>query len=183
MEDRECVNDEPATIKLQYAATDGQPTGDPVLRCAATVFTRIIVLLFLLSSTVSFGLTTKSPSCLSYEPSVVQLTGTLMRKVFPGPPNYKDIRSGDTPEVLWLLNLTAPICVDQDKAQADLNPSHKKIRTIQLVLPVEYFNKYKGLLGKRIVVTGTLFGAHTIHQRTPVLLTVSSLADADQTLH
>ncbi len=102
-----------------------------------------------------------------------------MHKVFPGPPNYKDLQRGDTPEVLWLLNLAAPICVNQDKAQPDLNPSHKKIQTIQLVLPVEFFSKYKDLLGKRIIVTGSLFGAHTIHHRTAVLFTVSSLADAD----
>jgi uncharacterized protein DUF4431 len=157
-----------------------QLTGDTVERFATTVYTKITVLLYLLSSTGSFGQATKGQRCLSYEPSVIQLTGTLMHKVFPGPPNYKDLRSGDMPEVLWLLNLTAPICVDQDKAQPDLNPSHKKIRTIQLVLPVEFFRKYENLLGKRIIVTGTLFGAHTIHHRTPVLLTVNSLAGADQ---
>ena len=144
----------------------------------ADAYTKIAVLFFLVASTGSFVQKAKDPRCLSYGPAVVQLTGTLIHKAFPGPPNYEDLRRGDTPEVLWLLNLAAPICVDQDKEQPDLNPSHKKIRTIQLVLPVEFYSKYKDLLGKQIIVTGQLFGAHTIHHRTPVLITVSSLAEA-----
>lgn len=144
-----------------------------------TTCAKIAVLLLLISSTRCFGQKMIESRCLSYEPSVVKLTGILQHKVFPGPPNYEDLRRGDAPEVIWLLNLAAPICVDQDKAQPDLNPAHKKIRTIQLVLPVEFYSKYKDLLGKQIIVTGKLFGAHTIHHRTPVLLTVSSLAGAD----
>ena len=146
----------------------------------AAAYTKIAVLFFLVAFTGGFAQKTKAPRCLSYEPAVVQLTGTLIHKVFPGPPNYEDLRRGDTPEVLWLLNLAAPICVDQDKEQPDLNPSHKKIRTIQLVLPAEFYSKYKDLLGKQIIVTGKLFGAHTIHHRTPVLLMVSSLTRVDQ---
>ena len=83
------------------------------------------------------------------------------------------------PQVSWLLTLAKPVCVNQDKVQPDLNPAHKKIRTIQLVVPVEFYKKYKDLLGQQVVVTGTLFGAHTDHHRTPVLLTVESLAKAD----
>jgi hypothetical protein len=72
--------------------------------------------------------------------------------------------------------------VDQDKAQPDLNPAHKRIRTIHLVVPVEFYSKYKDLLGKQVIVTGTLFGAHTVHHRTPVLLTLSGLAEAHEPL-
>src|SRR5262245_14381421 len=70
-----------------------------------------------------------SSHCLSYEPSVVKLTGTLVRKTFPGPPNYEDISRGDRPETYWLLVLSRPACVDADKAQPDLNPAHDDIRT------------------------------------------------------
>jgi hypothetical protein len=155
---------------------------DPVQRCTTTAYSKIAFLLFLLSSTGGFGQKAQEPRCLSYEPSVVKLYGTLIHKAFPGPPNYRDIRRGDTPQVSWLLNLDAPICVDQDKVQPDLNPRHKKIHTIQLVVPVEFYSKYKDLIGKPIIVTGKLFGAHTVHHRTPVLITVSSLAEAEQPL-
>jgi hypothetical protein len=132
------------------------------------------------SATAGLGQTAASSHCLSYEPSVVTLTGTLVRKTFPGPPNYEDVRHGDRPETYWFLKLSKPVCVDEDKAQPDLNPAHKKIRTIQLVVPVEFYKKYKDLLGQQVVVTGTLFGAHTAHHVTPVLLTVVSLAKANQ---
>ncbi len=33
--------------------------------------------------------------CLPYEPAIVQVSGHLVRKVFPEPPNYDDIRAGD----------------------------------------------------------------------------------------
>jgi hypothetical protein len=145
-----------------------------------TGFVTIVFLLFLLSSAGSFTQVAAKSHCLSYEPSVVKLTGTLVRKTFPGPPEYTSVRRGDRPEVYWLVNLAQPVCVDEDKAQPDLNPAHKDIRTVQLVVFSELYKKYKYMVGGRVVATGTLFGEHTAHHRTPVLLTVVSLAKADQ---
>jgi hypothetical protein len=115
-------------------------------------------------------------ACLAYEPAVVRLTGTLVRKTFPGPPEYQDISRGDEPEVYWLLVLSRPACVSEDKVHPDLNPAHDDIRSLQLVLTAEFYKKYKHLVGRRVVATGTLFGEHTIHHRTPVLLIVETLA-------
>jgi len=42
-----------------------------------------------------------------------------------------------------------------------------------LVLNKEDGERVRDLLGKRVVATGTLFGAHTEHHHTPVLLTVT----------
>jgi len=113
--------------------------------------------------------------CRSYEPAPVTLHGTLNRKTFAGPPNYSDIRYGDKAETYWLLNLDSPICVNQDKAQPDLNPSQKNVRRVQLVLKPGDYERFKPLLGKRVVATGSLFGAHTGHQQTPVLRTGTSV--------
>ena len=137
-------------------------------------FPRTAVLLLLFSS---FGcLAQLEPSgCRSYEPAVVALHGTLVRKTFAGPPNYEDIRKGDAAETYWLLNLDSPICVDEDKTDPDLNPAQKNIRRVQLVLDPKAYEQFKALLGKRVVATGSLFGAHTGHHHTPVLLTVTSL--------
>jgi len=116
--------------------------------------------------------------CLSYEPSVVKLSGTLVRKTFPGPPNYESVTKGDKPEVYWMLNLLQPICVNQDNQEPDLNPAQTDVRVLQLVVnPVLYKTNGK-LVDKRVAATGTLFSAITAHHHTPVLLTVTALDEA-----
>ena len=116
--------------------------------------------------------------CLSYEPSVVTLSGTLVRKTFPGPPNFESVKKGDKPETGWFLDLPQSVCVDEDKVEPDLNPKQSGIHEIQLVLQPEQYAQHKSLLGKRVTATGTLFGEHTAHHHTPVLLTVRTLQDA-----
>jgi hypothetical protein len=37
------------------------------------------------------GPTENPPPCLSYEPTLVPLTGTIIRRTLPGPPNYKSV--------------------------------------------------------------------------------------------
>jgi hypothetical protein len=113
--------------------------------------------------------------CKGYEPALVSLHGTLSRRTVAGAPNYEDIHKGDTAEALWLVKLDSAICVAADKAEPDLNPSQKNVREVQLVLNDEQIERASGFLGKRVVATGTLFGAHTAHHRTPVLLTVTYL--------
>jgi uncharacterized protein DUF4431 len=118
---------------------------------------------------------TKSP-CLAYAPTVVKLTGKLVQETFPGPPNYESVRNGDRPETEWILELDNTHCVDEDKADPDLNPAQKAVRRIQLVFnDRKAYVKYKDLVSKKIMLTGTLFGGHTAHHHTNVLLTVGTL--------
>jgi Domain of unknown function (DUF4431) len=114
--------------------------------------------------------------CLTYEPSVVKLTGTLVRRTFPGPPNYEDIRHGDRAETYWFIQLSRPVCVAEDREQSGLNPAKKDIRLVQLVVDDRMYKQYKGLVGTQIIAAGTLFGEHTGHHHTPVLLKVTGLA-------
>lgn len=141
------------------------------------------MLLFLLR-TLAFQLTLLSvlaaaqvemAGCKAYEPSQVSLHGTLVQETVAGPPNYRDIRKGDDPETIWVIKLELPICVDADKAQPDLNPRRRNVRKVQLVLDNEHGERANSLRGKRVVATGTLFGAHTGHHHTPVLLPVTYL--------
>jgi hypothetical protein len=128
--------------------------------------------------TLSFG-QVELAGCKSYEPAVVSLHGTLIRKTLAGPPNYADIRHGDRAETFLFLNLDRPICVDEDKSEPDLNPKQTNIRRVQLVLfGTGAYDKYKALVGKRVVAAGTLFGWHTGHHHTPVLLTVNNIEQA-----
>ena len=109
-----------------------------------------------------------SSACLSYEPSVVELTGTIVRKTFTD--------AQDRPETYWVLELSRPICVNQDQKEPDINYAQKDIRLIQLVfLNQKMFVTYKDLPGKRVIAKGTLFAGISAHHHTPVLLTVNTL--------
>jgi hypothetical protein len=136
-------------------------------------------LLLLFSTTYSGGQTSTSVPCLSYEPVVVRIAGTLGRKTVPGPPNYESIRNGDRPETYWFVKLSKPICVGEDEKEPDLNLAKKDVGSIQLVLAPDAYAAYKELVGKRVVASGTLFGAITAHHHTPVLLTVRTLSTAN----
>jgi hypothetical protein len=107
-------------------------------------------------------------SCLSYEPSVVELTGTIVRQT--------STDGQDRPETYWLLELPQPICVNQDPAEPDMNYAQEDVRSIQLAFPNgKMYTTYKALLGKKVIAKGTLFVGMTAHHHTPVLLTVSTL--------
>ena len=137
---------------------------------------RVAGLLVLFSTTCSLGQTGTSEPCLSYEPVVVNIAGSLERKTVPGPPNYESVRSGDRRETYWFVKLSRPVCVGEDEKEPDLNPAKKGVGSIQLVLSRDGYAAYKELVGKRVMVSGTLFGAITGHHHTPVLLTVRTLS-------
>jgi len=129
----------------------------------------------LISTNLAIGQRAPQTQCLSYEPAVVSLSGTLVRKTFPGPPNYESVKKGDRPETSWFLDLSEGVCVNESKTEPDLNPEQTGIREIQLVIKPEQYQQHKGLVGRKVLATGTLFGEHTGHHHTPVLLTVRTL--------
>lgn len=140
----------------------------------------IIIAVLITSARASLGQSQTKSKCLKYQPEVVTIAGTLVRKTFPGPPNYQNVKKGDRPETYWLLDLTTAACVDEDKAEPDLNPAQAGVRQIQFVLQPQQYTQYKTLVGKKIVATGTLFGEHTGHHHTPVLLKVRSLEETSR---
>jgi hypothetical protein len=110
--------------------------------------------------------------CLSYEPSVVELTGTITRKTSPDALNR--------PEKYWVIELPQPICVNEDPKEPDLNYAQKDVRAIQLVfLNQKMYATYKDLLGKKVIEKGALFAGITAHHHTSVLLTVGTLRMAN----
>lgn len=96
------------------------------------------------------------------EPETVNIVGTLQKEVFPGPPNYENIRSGDRPETVWF------VAVDDNAKYAKETGEQR----IQVILPQEQYNQ---MLNHTVVATGTLFDAHTVHHHTPLLLFVTKL--------
>jgi hypothetical protein len=107
-------------------------------------------------------------SCLPYEPSVVELSGTIVRRTFPD--------AQDRPETYWYLDLSLPICVNPDPEDPDLNYAQKDVRSVQLVfLKHKMFVTNNNLVGKKVTARGTLFAGITAHHHASVLLTVSTL--------
>lgn len=135
------------------------------------------LILLLTFCEVSLGQAKSETGCLSYEPAVVSLKGTLVRKTFPGPPNYESVSKGDAAETYWLLRLAQPICVDANTKEPDLGGPHTDLRLIQLVVKPQVYKNKAALVGKSVVASGTLFEAITGHHHTPVLLTVTTLAE------
>lgn len=122
-----------------------------------------------------FGESARAAQCLSYEPAKVNITGMIVRKIFPGPPEYSSIEEGDMPEQFWVLKPTKPICVNGDPSDIVNSEAEKNVTGLHLVLDARQYAKYKGYVSKQVVVSGTLFHAHTGHHRTRVLLEVSEI--------
>jgi hypothetical protein len=137
-------------------------------------FALILVLCFSAASANAACIDLKQTSSVSFE-------GVLSYHIFAGPPNYADVRKGDTPEPAYILALNAPICATGDEF---LNPqqSFDKIQ----VYPAEtdgaghaLWRDLRHLVGKRVSVQGkSAFGAHTGHHHAPLVLPIIRIAVA-----
>ena len=130
---------------------------------------RRLLLIIALLSTMSGAV---AAQCLEYGPAIVNLSGTLVRQTFPGPPNYANIKRGDKPERYLILKLRKPICVEV----ADHFDIHEEGQTqIQLVLEPKQYKQFRKLIGQKVKATGQLFHAHTGHHHKPLLLTTNEI--------
>ena len=128
------------------------------------------------------GVTGAIGSCIDAKQSeTFSFEGVLNYKIFAGPPNFEDVRKGDTPEPSYILQLQTPICVSGD----DFVSSDRQIDRIQ-IFP-EYSDKkdhtlgesLRSLIGKHVVVVGkSPFGAHTGHHHAPLLSPISRITVA-----
>jgi hypothetical protein len=111
---------------------------------------------------------------LSYEPTIVELEGTLTVKTYYGPPNYGENPKTDTKEKQWILILSDPVDVIGNKdSHDDLHTvSVHNITDVQLVL----LGPHDNLIGKTVLVKGTLFHGFTGHHHTDVLMDVQSIS-------
>lgn len=99
---------------------------------------------------------------------IVELRGILHFKVFPGPPNYDCIESGDYPEACWVLKLderSKGLLVEPMSIGSDSKDDEVVIRVDQ---PLE------GLLQQyanaSVICLGHIQHAETAHDHTPLLL-------------
>lgn len=134
-------------------------------------------ILLLLIATLIADAAGAAQQCLTYEPTVVTLSGTLVRKTFPGPPNFESVENGDRAETGYYLQLAPSICTQA--ATDDDAGDHDGVKEIQLVLSGPQYDALRPKLGARVTLTGSLFEAHSGHHHTPVLLMVREKAGGD----
>jgi hypothetical protein len=104
-------------------------------------------------------------SCPSYAGREWELTGHLINRIYPGPPDYESVTSGDQPIVRWYLQLAWPACFDEYRYQT----------RFQLALKPEEVDRYSQFLGKQISVKGTLAQGVPGRDTTSLVVNVSSL--------
>lgn len=134
----------------------------------------VLLPLLLLPVLAAFAWPTSAQTrCLSYEPKEVKLRGTIIRRTFPGRPNYESVRHGDEPETYWILRMKRAICVN---TSADWE-RERHVSDLQLVFMkgVSQYKLYRRMLGRRVVVSGTLYHGNTGHHHTKVLVTVKAI--------
>lgn len=102
-------------------------------------------------------------ACVHYEPTVVTLEGTLVRRA-PSPP------AAAGADTALLLAVSPPLCVTPDSASADADRRPESgLREVQLAIgPAAVWAELKAIRGTRLQVTGELF--HAVPGRRPAVL-------------
>lgn len=113
------------------------------------------------------------PSCLAFEPHIVDLRGRLTVQQKSGAPNYGEHPATDQKVQVPILVLDQPVDVCGDSTSQLNSESVHNVKEIQLVLP-DGAHAYDRLMNQSVVVTGTLSAAVSGHHYTPVVLTVKN---------
>ena len=118
-------------------------------------------------------------TCYHYSPAPVELTGRLIQRTLPGPPNYQSIARGDRPQAVDLLILDAPICTVPDKRLDSMNSdAFQGQDTVQVRRAEATWRDVRRLTGQRVTVAGTLAEWALGKDHTPVLIDPTSVRAA-----
>jgi hypothetical protein len=135
----------------------------------------VAILLFLI--VVIPTLPANTQPCLKYEPDVVKLEGRMYRQTW-GP--KQDVNPSET---YWILHLAKPVCVTANTNDELNDTDANDITRVQLVFKSDDNSKDHGNKKLRsfvkkhipVIVTGTLYRAHTGHHHTEVLITIKDI--------
>jgi hypothetical protein len=106
--------------------------------------------------------------CLRYEPQIETLRGQLNLR------SYSDrTESTGEKQTVMVLDLPGPICVQASSAD-DINVEEHDVRRVQVVYDPKARGELHRLLRKQVLLTGTLYHAHTAQHHETVLIKVSS---------
>ncbi len=112
---------------------------------------------------------------LTYEPAVVQLEGNLVMEAKYGPPGYGENPKVDKKVSVPILVLSEPISVRGDPDSEINTESFEGVKKIQLAVEEKF---RKDLIGKQVVVKGSLFRGHTGHHYTTLVMNVTEIRQA-----
>lgn len=147
------------------------------MRHAATAISAVLTLCSV--ANISSAGELRSNRQLRYEPEIVILTGRLVQRTYPGPPNYEDVGKGDRPETAWILQLDEPVDVlaaDNDELQRN----EQGICEVQLVFIANAKARKAVRIGRRQEITGQLFSSITGHHHKDVLIAVKRVRHFQQ---
>lgn len=109
---------------------------------------------------------------LQYEPAVVQVTGTVTKG--------KREHPNGTWFDFYLVKLAAPTSIKGDGEKDSLNVDEKDVKEIQVFSTDDAVLKKIGKLeGKKVVVTGTIFHAHTAWHVRELVMTVKGMTKSE----
>lgn len=118
----------------------------------------------------SLGAGEKRTTWLHFEPAVVELKGVVGIAYEYGPPTWADDPKSDGKPKTPILRLLKPINILGDPT-SDINKGDaENVEEVQLQL-----DRYRALVGKRVIVTGMLSRSHTGWHFTEVVMTVKSI--------
>lgn len=114
-----------------------------------------------------------------YEPEIVRLSGTIIKKTYPGSPNYESIKSGDTREDDVFLKPDQPfdVTLTADDDPSAMAEQEKNIKIIQLSIDRTQDWKMVRQAGKHVIVIGSLFHRFTGHHHTRILILTKKIED------
>ena len=142
--------------------------------CAIAMKRTLTILLLTVLAAIAHPTAAQAQRWLHYEPETVELDGRLVIQAKFGPPNYGEQPKTDQRVRVPVLVLADRVSMLPSKEEGhDAQPVYS-VREIQLAFADSGTN-YKNLIGKNVVVSGTLFHAHTGHHYTDVVLTVRSI--------
>jgi uncharacterized protein DUF4431 len=133
----------------------------------------MIALLPLLLLAAAKPLTVRGCIDIAGEEGGLMLEGQLEAHVYPGPPDYQDVRRGDSREDAYILVLDRSICIEDDDDLAD--PSVRFDRVHLYTTTDANWPRLRDGVGRRVHVRGTGFAAQTGHDRAPLVVDVNEI--------
>lgn len=118
----------------------------------------------LISVLGTFAGNATAAGCLDYGP--IQLSGTLVRQTYAGPPDYESVTKGDAPLVIWVLSLDRTICVIDSRGRYS---KEYGTRELQVELPADRYLRHQDLLGRKVTIVGELIRGGARHDKRLVI--------------
>lgn len=104
--------------------------------------------------------------CIVLGRDSVDLIGTVVPRVYPGPPNYTTLAGGDQPDTVWVLKLSKRLCVRQNEGARAVT----RLNEVQLHVRGDEANFLRAYRDREVVLSGPLRSAELPWHHLEVIL-------------